>query len=90
MITIFVTFLFSKVSLGNDVDENSSPAKTVFTATFGSLMVALEGFIILTMGNGYLDPFLTLAFGGLISYGSSEVVQRMASALQYQTWQERM
>jgi Co/Zn/Cd efflux system component len=69
------------------VDENSSPAKTMFYATFGSVVVALEGALIMMFSGGYTDPFIALLFCALVANGASEVVQRMATALQYQTWQ---
>jgi len=80
-----------EVHLGNDVDENSGYTQTMFVATFGSLFVVAEGTLVsFTSMGGYVDPFLCIAMCGVIAVGSSEVLQNMASSLQYCTWQERI
>ena len=47
----------------------------------------MGGVLILMFGGGYTDPIMALVFCALVANGSSEVVQRAATSLQYQTWQ---
>ena len=54
------------------------------------MFVAFEGILLMCGTGPYTDPFFCLVFAGVVAAGSSEVVQRVATALQFQTWQERL
>jgi len=79
-----------KVHLGLTDDDDAPLWKKILVGTYGSLFVILDSVMVMIIGGGYVDPLLLFAFAAAIAYGSTDTVTKMASALQYKAWEERV
>jgi len=79
-----------KVHLGLSDDEDAPLWKKILMASYGSLFVCLDAAMVMMIGGGYVDPLLVLVFAATVAYCSTDTVMKMAAALQYKAWEERI